>query len=128
MNSDAHRAKAHGIERSLTRCTRSDYETVIEGCMLAGTHWFNLALHEAGILTSDEDVMHAEFLAGALRRKLAVLVPEGLAALDAIESLRTLHVRGDLPGGAAAAQHALECLATLKRIALQSPRITSSRP
>jgi hypothetical protein len=71
--------------------------------------------------------MHAEFLAGALRRKLAVLVPEALAALDSIESLRTPHVRGDLPGGEEAAQHALECLRTLKRIALQPAGARSSR-
>ena len=127
MNSDAHRDKAFGIERSLARCTRSDYETVIEGCMLAGTHWFNVALHEADILPSRQDVMHAEFLSGGLRRKLAILVPEALAALDAIESLRTPHVRGDLPGGEEAARHALECLGALKRIALQPARATSSR-
>jgi len=127
VNSDAHRAKARSIERSLTRCTTSDYEAVIEGCMLAGTHWFNIALHDAAVLPDDQDVMHAEFLPGALRRRLSIRIPTALAALDAIESLRTTHVRGDLPGGEEAAQRALECLEVLKRVALRPATGTLSR-
>lgn len=126
MNSHTRRAKAQSIERSLARCTTSDYETVIEGCMLAGTHWFNIVLHEAGILPSDQGVAHAEFLTGTQRRKLAVLVPAALAAIDTIESLRTPHVRGDLPGGEEAAQRALECLGALRRLALQSASVVPS--
>ena len=59
MNVEAHRAKAESIERSLARCTTADYEIVIEGCMLAGTHWFNMALHRTGLLPEDQDAMHA---------------------------------------------------------------------
>lgn len=117
MKLDAHRAKATSIERSLARCTPSDYETVIEGCMLAGTHWFNIALHEAGLVPVDRDAMHAEFMTVGERRKVATLMPAALAALDTIESLRTPHVRGDIEGGEDAARRALACLAELRRAA-----------
>jgi hypothetical protein len=120
MNADDHRAKAQSIEQSLARCTVADYETVIEGCMLAGTHWFNIILHGTGIATPQRDAMHAEFLSGADRRKARVLMPAALDALDAIEALRTPFVRGDLDDGERAAQRALACLEQLRRIA-QSP-------
>ncbi len=119
MKVDEHRAKADLIERSLSRCTVRDYETVIEACMLAGTHWFNIALHEASLMPPDHDAMHAEFLSGADRRKARILIQDVLAALDEIEALRTPYVRGDLPGGEQAAQRALECLAELRRNAMR---------
>lgn len=118
MNVDAHRGKAESIERSLARCTTADYETVIEACMLAGTHWFNIALHQSGLLPPDQDAMHAEFLTVGQRRRIACTLPAALAALDSIESLRTPYVRGDLPGGEQAAQRALDCLAELRRAAM----------
>jgi hypothetical protein len=118
MNVEAHRAKAQSIERSLERCTTDDYETVIEGCMLAGTHWFNIAMHAAGLLPVERDAMHAEFLTVGQRRKVACVMPEALAALDVIESMRTLHVRGDLPGGEVAARRALASLDQLRQVAV----------
>ena len=118
MNVDAHRAKAQAIERSLSWCTTADYETVIEACMLAGTHWFNVALHETGLSAIDHDAMHAEFLAVGERRRIACVLPTALAALDMIESLRTPYVRGDMSGGERAAQRALDCLAELGRAAM----------
>ncbi|MEO8303698.1 MAG: hypothetical protein ABI724_06235 [Betaproteobacteria bacterium] len=120
MNVVAHRAKADSVERSLARCSAADYETIIEGCMLAGTHWFNVALHRVGLMATDADAMHAEFLSVGQRRKIAIVLADALAGLDTIESLRTSHVRGDLAGGEAAAQRALACLAQLKHSA-ESP-------
>jgi hypothetical protein len=120
MNAGAHRAKADAIEQSLARCTTADYETVIEACMLAGTHWFNVALHATELLPVDHDAMHAEFLTVGQRRRIACVLPAALAALDAIESLRTPYVRGDLPGGARAAERALDSLAELKRAAMHA--------
>jgi hypothetical protein len=120
MNADAHRAKAESIEQSLARCTTADYETVIEASMLAGTHWFNIALHEVGLLPIDHDAMHAEFLTVGQRRRIACVLPAALVALDTIESFRTPFVRGDLPGGEQAAQRALDCLADLRHAALHA--------
>ena len=117
MTADEHRTKAAAIERSLARCTTADYETVIEACMLAGTHWFNIALHRAGVLPPPRDAMHAEFLSGVERRKARIHVPAALAALDEIEALRTPFVRGDFPGGEEAARQALACLAVLRSAA-----------
>jgi hypothetical protein len=121
MSPDAHRAKAVSIERSLGRCDPSDFETVIEGCMLAGTHWFNIALHEKGLAPVDRDAMHAEFMTVGQRRKVATLLPAALAALDTIESLRTPYVRGDMDGGEDAARCALACLAKLRCAAGHAP-------
>ena len=126
MNIEAHRAKADAIERSLARCSTADYETIIEGCMLAGTHWFNVALHRQGLFPIDRDAMHAEFLTIAQRRKVACTMSAALAALDTIESLRTRHVRGDLPGGALAAQRALASLTELRRTATYAASPTST--
>lgn len=117
MTPHEHRAKAEAVERSLARCTPADYETVIEACMLAGTHWFNIALHRTGVVEAPNDAMHAEFLSGAQRRKARLVVPVALEALDEIEALRTPFVRGDLTGGEEAAQRALACLAVLRRSA-----------
>lgn len=117
MRMTDHRAKAARIEGSLEKCRSSDYETVVEGCMLAGTHWFNILLHGAGISPEDRDTMHAEFMSAADRRRLRALFPEALEAMDQIEALRTAHVRGDLPGGADAASVARACLETLRTVA-----------
>ena len=120
MKTDEHRRKAERIERSLRLCTADDYETLIEGAMLAGSHWFNLLLHDAGLRGPDEDAMHAEFLSVAERRKVALAVPDALRALDEIERLRTIHVRGDLPGGEEAGRTALRCLARLRELGTRS--------
>ena len=120
MNIEAHEAKAERIERSLGKCTTADHETVIEGAMLAGTHWFNVLLHRRGLRRADDDAMHAEFLSVGERRKLALAVPRELDALDEIERLRTTHVRGDMPNGAQASKSAFECLARLRRAAVSA--------
>jgi hypothetical protein len=106
------------VESSLAKCTDADFETVIEGAMLAGTHWFNLLLHCSGLRAAEDDAVHAEFVSLGERRKLSVIIPAALRALDEIESLRTTHVRGDMPNGEQAAQSALACLARLRETAL----------
>jgi hypothetical protein len=116
-----HQLKAASIERSLGRCSAADYETVIEGAMLAGTHWFNILLHRNRLSHEERDAMHAEFLSLAERRRLAIVVPDALQALDEIERLRTLHVRGDMPGGEEAAATALACLGRQRQAALAAP-------
>jgi hypothetical protein len=111
---EAHRSKALRIERSLERLTDDDYEALIEGAMLAGTHWFNALLHQERLSPEMRDAMHAEFLTVGERRRIAAVAPGALAALDAIEAFRTLHVRGDMPGGAQAAKKVRDCLAQLR--------------
>lgn len=114
MNITGHRAKAERIERSMAKCSAADFETVIEGAMLAGTHWFNLLLHAEGLRAEDNDIVHTEFVQLGERRKFALAMPEQMLALDLIEDLRTTHVRGDMPEGEAAARRALAALACLR--------------
>ncbi len=114
MNIAGHRAKAERIERSMEKCSAADFETIIEGAMLAGTHWFNLLLHAAALRAADNDIVHTEFVQLGERRKFALAMPEELRALDLIEDLRTTHVRGDMPEGEAAARRALAALARLR--------------
>ncbi|HZQ61173.1 MAG TPA: hypothetical protein VFC24_07485 [Casimicrobiaceae bacterium] len=122
MNPATHRAKAQRIERSIAALDPTQFEAVIEGTMLAGTHWFNLVLHRAAILPDRNDAMHAEFLPLGTRRRVRVLLGEVLAAMDRIEALRTTHVRGDMPDGTGAAREALHALAVLRQHALREDR------
>ena len=114
MNESSHRTKAERIERSLAALDVEHFEAIIEGCMLAGTHWFNILLHRARLAAENGDAMHAEFLSLGARRKVSLQMPTALGALDEIEALRTSHVRGDMPDGPAAARRALACLALLR--------------
>jgi hypothetical protein len=118
VSPERHRAKAEAIARSLGKCAPADHEAVIEGAMLAGSHWFNLALHAFGLWPPDRDVMHAEFLTRAERLKVSVVGAEMVEALEAIEAARALHVRGDAPGGETAARRALELLERIRAAAL----------
>ena len=83
--------------------------------MLAGTHWFNIILHAGKVFSTEEDVMHAEFMTLADRRKAAVICATSLNSMDVIEAMRTTHVRGDLPYGEAAASLALEHLEGVRK-------------
>ncbi|MEO8848862.1 MAG: hypothetical protein ABI440_09580 [Casimicrobiaceae bacterium] len=113
MNIDEHQAKAESIERSLACCTHEDYETIIEGCMLAATHRLNILMHRRG-LPLEQDMMHAEFLSMAERRRVRVMLPGVIEAMDEVERARTMHVRGDMDGGPQAATRALACLGVLQ--------------
>lgn len=117
MTPDEHRLKASRIERSLAKCTPGDFEAMIEGAMLAGTHWFNAVLHDIGFTSFDRDILHAQYLPGHERLKLSLLRPELLAAMDLIEAARALHVRGDMPDGPAAAAQCREHLSVLRQAA-----------
>ena len=128
MKIEAHEAKAERIMRSLAKCTAEDYEAVIEGAMLAGTHWFNVALHRFGASAADDDVMHAEYLTGALRLKLSLIEPNLTAALDEIENARPRFVRGDVSGGSEAATRCLELLSTLRNLAQKATPYRSRLP
>jgi len=118
MSPELHRSKAESIACSLEKCTSADYEAVIEGAMLAGSHWFNYALHAYGLRPADRDVMHAEFLTKAERIKVAVVSQELVEALEEIEAARAMFVRGSAAGGEAMAQRALHLLNRIRSIAL----------
>ena len=114
MRIESHIDRAARLVRSLGRCGAADYEVVMEGVMLAATEWFNAALHRMGERQIETDVMHAEFMTLGERRRIEILAPALLNALDEIEEMRALYVRGDQEGGEAAARRAFELLATVK--------------
>lgn len=118
LSPDLHRRKAESIARSLKKCTPADYEAVIEGAMLAGSHWFNYALHGYGLRPPEQDVMHAEFLTKAERLKVALVARELVESLEEIEASRAMFVRGSAAGGEAMARRALELLNRIRSIAL----------
>jgi hypothetical protein len=128
MTPDRHREKAERITRSLAKCTPADHEAVIEGAMLAGSHWLNLALHGFGLRPPDRDVMHAEFLTRAERMMVSVVAREMVEALEEIEAMRALYVRGDAPGGEAAARRALERLELIGAAARAARPLRATAP
>ncbi|MCY1223400.1 hypothetical protein D9M68_634540 [compost metagenome] len=120
MDIERHMAMALGIEASLQKCTSTDYEMLIEGAMLAGTHWLNALLHKLGTTPPQADVFHSYLLTVNEFRRLAVAAEGPLHALAAIEDSRVPFVRGNHPGGEAAAERALELLSVIRATALGS--------
>ena len=118
MKSAQHHEIARNIERSLAKCAPGDVEMRIEAAMLAGTHWLNAALHDLGASRPEDDVMHTYMLTINDFQRLSATDPRLPAMLAEIEDLRPLHVRGDAPGGAAAADRAGALLARIREIAL----------
>jgi hypothetical protein len=111
---EEHRAKAERIERSLAKCGASDFEMKIEGAMLAGTHWLNVALHQMGVTEPEADVFHTYLLTVNEYRRLSVADQALIKALSEIEDMRPAFVRGNFPGGPHAAQRALELLTLIR--------------
>ena len=119
MKPEEHRALAQRIERSTQKCGPLDYETKIEAAMLAGTHWLNAALHRIGATAAGADVFHSYLLTINEYRRLCVADGELVAALAEIEDIRPPFVRGNWPGGEAAAERALALLACIRSRALE---------
>ncbi|MGE0797819.1 MAG: hypothetical protein AB7G13_18560 [Lautropia sp.] len=114
MTPDQHLHKAARIVTAMSRLSIADYEMVIEAAMLAGTHWLNAILHRRAVTAEDADVMHAEYMSGAVVNKAALIVPGAVDALASIEWLRPGFVRGDVPDGSLAAEAALQALDRLR--------------
>jgi hypothetical protein len=118
MIPELHRMKARRIETSMEKLSDADYEAVIEGSMLAGSHWLNFACHRMELTVHGADVMHAEFLSGAQRVELSLRAPDLLHAMDQIEAYRAGFVRGDLPAGEQVAARCRKLLEDIRRVAL----------
>ena len=114
MKPQEHEAAAMRIENSLRKCTTDDHEIVIEGAMLAGSHWLNAHLHRVGATQPEQDVMHTYLLVVNELRRLSVAAPQAVAALGAIEDMRPAYVRGAHPGGKEAAHRALALLEVIR--------------
>ncbi len=129
MTPEGHRTKAERIERSLPNCSPEYYEMVIEGAMLAVSHWINYVFHILRLTPHEKDVMHAYHETVFTHQYFGLVAgPEFLDGLEAIETLRALHVRGNVEGGERAATRALEILGGVRQKALASGAGTSRRP
>ncbi|MBH64334.1 MAG: hypothetical protein CL569_18185 [Alphaproteobacteria bacterium] len=128
MTPERHREFAERITRSMEKVTTADYEAVIEACMLAGTHWFNVALHQMEMSATDHDVLHVEFMIVHERRKAWLVAPAMVEALERIEDMRGLHVRGNAEGGEKAAAAALLCLGVIREAALDAEPLGLTSP
>ncbi|WP_447919089.1 hypothetical protein [Achromobacter aegrifaciens] len=113
MTPEHHRDKAQRIEATLVKLTDEDWEIRIEAAMLAGTHWVNFVLHRVGASAIPEDMVHASMCMVSVLRKYRLAEPELIEALEEIEELRPLHVRGDMDGGTQAAARALDLLGAI---------------
>jgi hypothetical protein len=119
MNAERHRAKAERLEASLAKCRPGDYEMIIDGAMLAVTHWINHAFHTLALTDDDSDVVHAYFETAFDRQHFGLVAgAEFLDGLDEIETLRPLHARGTVAGGEAAGKRSLEILQGIRELAL----------
>jgi len=123
MEAAKHRESAERIGRTMAKLGAADYEMVIEGAMLAATHWINYALHTARVTPGKEDVQHTYFLTGNQWRRYGIAVEDMLKALDEIENIRPMYVRGDVPGGDVAAARARALLDQVRTQALAAKPI-----
>jgi hypothetical protein len=126
MDGNGHRDFAERIMRTMEKLGPDDYEMTIEASMLSTTHWINFALHGCGVTPADEDVQHTYFLTGNARRRYGILAKDMLDALEEIEEIRPMYVRGDVEGGANAAEFARGLLASVREMALAAKPITRS--
>ena len=110
MDTTGHKEYAERIMRTMDKLGEDDYEMVIEASMLATTHWINFALHKYGVTDASDDVMHTYFLTGNQWKKFGIVIEDMLKAIEEIENLRPMYVRGDVPGGGKAAGRARELL------------------
>lgn len=103
MESTKHVSKAMRIENTLKKLNPlEDCETIIENCMLAGTHLINAALHHLKV--SEADILHSD-MTRVDRSKLVVIpiqfeidrneLKTAFSALKKIESVRPEFIRGD---------------------------------
>jgi hypothetical protein len=96
VRADSHFDKADRLEASMTRLDPDDnYETIIENCMLAGTHYLNGALHIAGVLPPIQHLLHSDEPPTTYWATVPEPLRPAFSAMKFIEDLRPRLVRGD---------------------------------
>ena len=118
MDAAGHKTLAERIMGTMEKLGADDHEMTIEGAMLATTHWVNYALHQTGVTEAADDLQHTYFLSGNDCQRYGIVAEELIMALDEIEKIRPMYVRGDVAGGDKAAARARELVARAKDLAL----------
>jgi hypothetical protein len=126
MQIDDHRRIAERITASMELCGEHDYEAIIEGAMLAGSHWANFALHGVGVTKSEADIVHTYMITANEFQLYALWTGRVIDSLAEIERLRPPFVRGDMAGGRAAGSHARQLLEAIRTDALVAVREASN--
>lgn len=113
MKIEDHLQKSRTMERTLNKLDgESDYEAIIELCMLISAHYVNAALHKLRITPVDRDIKHNK-LAGEIGRRRVGGLLEVREAIDALEQLRPRHVYGKGSDGEVA-KRALEMVGRVR--------------
>ena len=111
-----HVAKAGRIEASLRKFNPDeDAEMIIETCMLAGTHYFNAAMHVEGMTVQLMD--HAHTFRPTLdgyNQKPSPKLQAAMEPLKFIEQLRPVHCRGNEPADRGVVDKCLKSLEEAK--------------
>lgn len=121
MKPEDHLEKLQGMERTLDKLDPStDYEAIVELCMLVSSHYVNACLHRLGITPADRDLKHNK-LAGEIERRRVEKLSGLRDQIDGLEKLRPRHVYGRGKDGEVAelaiknlAEVRKTCLSTLK--------------
>jgi len=118
MKPDDHIHKLTGMERTLRKLDDvSDYEAIVELCMLVSAHYLNAALHKLNVTPIDRDIKHNK-LAGEIRRRRVRELIAVCGAIEGLEGLRPRHVYGK-GGDGEVARLARKSLAEVRKSCLQ---------
>lgn len=123
MEASKHLGKAARLEQTMRKLgPAEDCETIIENCMLAGTHLLNAALHKVNVC--EADLIHSDLLAIDRAKGLAIAprleivhaeLKTAFSALQKIEAVRPDFIRGDRECSSALATEILGQYELLKR-------------
>ena len=99
-----HLEKARRIDAVLQELDlEDDFEMMVEGFMLVGTHFVNGALHAKNITHENWDLLHGDKPSlDDLKTVVDTDIQDSLAALKIIEDARPVFVRGPRPYNASA--------------------------
>ena len=114
MKNEDHLQKLKAMEKTLNKLDeKTDYETIVELCMLISAHYVNAALHKLRITPIDRDIKHNR-LAGEIGRRRVAELLEVREAIDTLEQLRPRHVYGKGSNGEVA-KRALEAIGKVRK-------------
>lgn len=113
-----HLQKLKGMEKTLNKLDEgSDYEAIVELCMLISAHYTNAALHKLRITPADRNIKHNR-LAGEIGQRRVGELLEVREPIVALEQLRPRHIYGKGSDGRVAKQ-ALEMIARVREICMR---------
>jgi hypothetical protein len=113
-----HLQKLKGMEKTLNKLDEeTDYEAIVELCMLISAHYTNAALHKLRITPADRDIKHNK-LAGEIERRRVEKLLGVRDAINALEQLRPRHVYGKGTNGGVA-KRALDMIARVRETCMR---------